>query len=79
MAEQAEVEDEAAAEEIAEEVGPPGSVRQFGPMVRDVIRVSTIVGGFAVVLLSFHHGMAFYDDPDRGVGDIVDSILAVFD
>jgi hypothetical protein len=50
-----------------------------GPMVRDVTRVTVIVGGFGAALLTVHEGINFFADPSSDVGDIVDRVFGVFD
>lgn len=79
MSEQVENEDETAVLAAGEPVGSARFTYYAGPMVRDVTRVSVIVGGFGAVLLTVHHGINFFADPSSDFGDVVDRIFGVFD
>ena len=78
MSEQVDTEDEAAAPGGEMPAGRPGFADYAWPMIRDVVRVTVIVGGFAVALLTVHHGIGFYADPSSEFGDLFESALAVF-
>ncbi len=79
MSEQVETEDETAVPAAEIPVGSQKYNHFAGPMVRDVMRVSVIVGGFGAVLLTVHHGINFIADPSLDLGNIIDKIFGVFD